>query len=160
IDGTAPTSSSAVYAAPLSVDATTVVNAFAVKTGWSTSPIATSAFTMKAVRPTFSPSGGSFGSPQTVTISTSTPSTTIRYTIDGSDPSQRSPLYVGAMMIDVSMTIKARAYKAGYTASAVTAATFGVDAAGAVDTPTLTPGSGWSTTARAVTVTVQAPDAT
>lgn len=63
------------------------------------------------------------------------------------------------MTIAVTTTIKARAYKAGYTSSAVTAATYAVDAAGAVDTPALTPGGGWFTAQQIVTITAQTPGA-
>lgn len=73
--------------------------------------------------PQFSPGGGSYSSTQNVTISTSTTGATIRYTIDGSTPSQSNgTVYSGTVAIAASTTLKAVAYKSGMTDSSVTMA--------------------------------------
>lgn len=64
----------------------------------------------QAVAPTFSPVGGSYGSPQTVTI-TSASGGTIYYTTDGSTPTRSSSSIASGSTISVStsQTVKARA---------------------------------------------------
>src|SRR5687768_5049212 len=42
--------------------------------------------------PEFDPGEGTFAAPQTVAIRTETAGATIRYTLDGSDPTARSPM--------------------------------------------------------------------
>jgi poly(beta-D-mannuronate) lyase len=75
--------------------------------------------------PTFSPAAGAYTSAQTVTISTTTSGATIRYTTDGSIPTETTgTLYAGPISISSSMTLKAVAYEAGFTDSPVTSGTY------------------------------------
>ncbi len=74
--------------------------------------------------PTFSPPGGSYSTAQTVTISTATAGSTIRYTVDGSTPTASSPLYSGPISVPTTRTINAIGLKAGSTNSAVGSATY------------------------------------
>ena len=71
----------------------------------------------KVAKPTFSPVAGTYSSPQSVTIQCATIGATIRYTTDGSTPSSSSTLYSGPIMVSVTTTIKARAYKTHMTNS-------------------------------------------
>ena len=48
-DGSTPTTTSAVYSAPINVAATTTIKAFAVKTGMDDSPVATATYTLQTV---------------------------------------------------------------------------------------------------------------
>ncbi|MEF3695371.1 MAG: chitobiase/beta-hexosaminidase C-terminal domain-containing protein [Candidatus Cloacimonadota bacterium] len=57
--------------------------------------------------PLFSPAGGLYFSPQTVTISTTTAGASIYYTIDGSTPSSASTLYSAPITISTTTTLKA-----------------------------------------------------
>lgn len=72
----------------------------------------------------FSPLRGSYWKPQTVTLSTSTSGSTIRYTTDGSEPTATSPVYSGAINVPVTTTIRAKAFKAGTRDSEEAAGTF------------------------------------
>ncbi len=58
-------------------------------------------------KPTFSPSGGTYYEPQTVTIASTTPNAAIYYTMDGTTPSTTSNLYQGPLTINNSVTVKA-----------------------------------------------------
>src|SRR5439155_1700131 len=138
-----------------SIDATTTIRAKAFRSGWTDSAIASGAYTMKVVPPTFSPTSGSYPSPQAIAMSTTTPSSTIRYTTNGSEPTGTSPVYTAPIT-----TGKARAYKDSFTPSAVATASFAVDAAGAVDTPLIVPAGGRFTAGVTAVVTVQASGAT
>jgi len=77
--------------------------------------------------PTFSPGAATYSAPPTVTISTATSGATIRYTMDGSTPSETAgTVYTGAITVNNSLTIKAIAYESGWTDSTVASATYTV----------------------------------
>ena len=80
---------------------------------------------------TFSPNGGEFDNTTgEITLSTITSGATIRYTTDGSEPTQSSLLYnpLSKPILTQSATIRAKAFKANLIASATTQATFVVSA--------------------------------
>jgi hypothetical protein len=83
--------------------------------------------------PTFSPPAGTYSSTQGVTISTTTSGASIRYTTDGSTPSETAgTLYSGPVTVSSTTTIKAIAYKSRMNDSAVASATY------AFSVPTIT----------------------
>jgi len=138
-DGSDPTTSSPIASGPIAVDVTTTIKAKAFLTGWTDSAIGTGAFTLKAVTPTLSPAGGAYTSAQSVTVTTTTPSTTITYTTDGSEPTQGSTAYTGPIAVSSRMTVRAKAWRTGWSASDSGIGSFWVTV-GTVATPTLTPG--------------------
>ena len=73
--------------------------------------------------PTFNPAGGTYSSPQSITISCSTPAAVIYYTTDGSTPTLTSPVYSTPLTISATTTLKAiakaPALAASYVATAV-----------------------------------------
>ena len=73
--------------------------------------------------PTFSPAGGNYTSAQSVTLSCATTDATIRYTIDGNDPTSSSTEYTTAIPVTSTTTIKAKAFK-GTDASNIASATY------------------------------------
>lgn len=79
--------------------------------------------------PTFNPSPSTYSTAQSVTISTTTSGATIRYTVNGIDPTSSSTLYSGPVAISSTKTLKARAFKAGMTDSAVTSGTYTITGA-------------------------------
>jgi hypothetical protein len=74
--------------------------------------------------PTFSPAGANYRRAQTVTISTSTAGATIRYTLDGSTPTETNGTVGTSVKISNSETLKAIAYKSSMTDSPVTSANY------------------------------------
>ncbi len=77
--------------------------------------------------PAFTPNGGiSVNAPMTVTITTQTPDAQIRYTLDGSEPTQSSTLYRGPLTLDKTTPLKAVALKKGMEESFVAGAAFSV----------------------------------
>ncbi len=68
--------------------------------------------------PVLTPAGGTYPPPQTISITCATTGATIYYTVNGTEPSQTNgTLYTTTFTINTNMTIKARAFKTGYTAS-------------------------------------------
>ena len=74
--------------------------------------------------PTMSPVAGPYFGTQNVTLTSSTPGSTIRYTVDGSDPTASSTLYASPISVPVSTTIKAKAFASGFTESNISTAAY------------------------------------
>lgn len=74
--------------------------------------------------PTFDPPAGNYHTPQNVTISCSTEGATIYYTTNGDDPTDASTVFADPIAVNSTTTIKAIAYKAGWTTSYVATAIY------------------------------------
>lgn len=125
-NGSTPTTGSTVYSGPITVSVTTTVKAIAAASGYANSTVGSAAYTINGVAatPTFSPAGGTYTSAQSVTISDTTPSSTIHYTLDGSTPTSGSAVYTVPLNVSTTTTVKAIAIAVGYTNSAVGSATY------------------------------------
>jgi outer membrane protein OmpA-like peptidoglycan-associated protein len=77
-----------------------------------------------AAAPAFSPAPGTFDGSQQVTLSSSTPKAVIRYTTDGTEPTEASPVYTGPITVDRTTTLKAIAVAPGALRSPVVSGTF------------------------------------
>jgi hypothetical protein len=156
-NGTAPTTSSAVYSVPLTVGVSETIEAIATATGSTTSAVGTAVYVINlpaAATPTFSPAAATFATTQSVTITDTTPGAKIYYTTDGTVPTTSSTLYTGAISVGVTQTIEAMAIGTGYNASAVATGKFTItpNMTLAINPTTLTVKAGQSGTA-AVSVT-------
>jgi hypothetical protein len=80
----------------------------------------------RVATPTISPAGGTYSFPRTAWLFCGTSGATIRYTTDGSDPTSSSTIFSGAIPVNSSMTLKAKAFKSGMTESYVGSATFAI----------------------------------
>lgn len=155
-DGTEPTSSSTQYASAITVSDTQTVKARAFKTGWTNSDSGHASYWISGgtvATPSITPTGGTQTSPPLVAITTTTPGATIRYTLDGSTPTAASAVFLYPFVLNATTTVKAKAFKAGYTSSAVASTTYDVDASGAAATPAISPAGGWFATQQTVTIT-------
>jgi len=82
----------------------------------------------KLTAPTISPTGGSYTTIQSITISCSTSGATIYYTLDGSTPSETNGrIYTTPLSISTSCTLKAIAYKNAMITSDIVQATFDIN---------------------------------
>jgi len=108
------------YSTPITAFAGTV-KAIAIKSGMTNSSVVTFTYTIAApntvVAPVASPDGNTYNAPQLITLTSGTSGAEIRYTLDGNEPTESSALYNGAISISTTKTLKAKAYRTGWTAS-------------------------------------------
>ncbi len=128
LDGSTPSETNGMVGTTVTIGSTSTLKAIAYKAGYSDSPVASATYTIiepQCAAPAFSPAGGTYATAQNVTITDPTPGASIRYTTDGSTPSETAgTIYSGAISVSKSITLKAVAYKAGYSDSPVTTATY------------------------------------
>jgi hypothetical protein len=140
IDGSAPTTASPQYSAPLLVKSATTINAIAVRPDLLQSRRASATYDIEApctqtpggclvAAPVLSHASGSYATKIGVNMLTATPGATVHYTRDGSTPTRASPQFNGAVWLEKSVqsgdtfTLKALATKDGKD-SPVTSATY------------------------------------
>lgn len=123
-DGTEPTTSSLAYSAPITISGTTTIKAKAFKSNYIASDTVSATYTIAERAPT--PTSTSTAGYRTtlVDLASTLPGAVIRYTTDGSDPTERSEVYAAGTAISVTnatgaTTIKARVYAEGYRPSDV-----------------------------------------
>lgn len=87
------------------------------------------ALAIELAAPSISPLPGTYASAQTVTITAINPpaGAEIRYTLDGSTPTETSTLYSASFSLNEPRTVQARVFAAGYFPSQVASATFYID---------------------------------
>ena len=135
-NGTTPTTSSSrfVQGTPLSISATTTIEAMAVESGYTNSAVASGTYTISALpnaaTPTFTPAQGLYTGTQQVTLSDATSGAIIYYTTNGSTPTTSSSQFVpgSPLSISATTTIKAIAVESGYTNSALAVGTYTIAA--------------------------------
>ena len=88
--------------------------------------------------PAIVPLGGAFTNSVSVSLFTFSPGISLRYTLDGADPSGSSPLYSAPFLLTSNATVKARAFQTGVSTSVVFQASFTLQVA----TPQITPPGG------------------
>ncbi len=140
-NGAEPSISSPAYSSPIPLSISTIIKAKAFKTDWLDSNTGSATYSIKVATPTFSPAGGTYTSPQTVTIQCATVGATIRYTTDGSVPSSSSPVFPGSITVSASATVRAKAFMNGMSESDTADATYIINIP-KVATPTFSPAGG------------------
>jgi len=124
-DGSTPTTSSTIYTGTMiQMSTMTTIKAMSAGSGFSPSAVASATYIFQAAKPTFSPTGGIYPTPQSVTISDSSPGVTIYYTTDGSTPTTSSNPYTSAIPVNTTKTIKAIAARPGFLNSILVSATY------------------------------------
>jgi hypothetical protein len=80
--------------------------------------------TTKTATPVFTPAGGTYSSPQSVTITDATHDAAIYYTTDGSTPTTSSKVYSVPIAVNATETIKAISIAPGFQQSAIGTAVY------------------------------------
>ena len=153
IDGTTPSDvNGLVYSLPINIAANTTLKACAYKTNMLNSNVVLGAYAIKCVSPAFSVAAGTYNVPQAVNLSSTTSGITIKYTTDGSTPTQSNgTLYQGAITISSTTTLKAIAYKTGMADSDPSSAAYTIQFLPVAD-PTFTPIAGTYGSAQTITI--------
>ncbi len=98
--------------------------------------------TQTVATPVLSPAGGTYTASQSVTITCSTAGSTIRYTLDGNEPTASSTAYTGAITISATATVKAKAFASGMNDSQTASATYTINKPDTDSAPVFTPAAG------------------
>lgn len=151
-NGAAPTSASTKYTAAIGVSSAATINAVAIASGDSLSPVAQASYTITttAPAPTFSPLPGSFVTAQSVALTTDVAGATIHYTTNGTTPTAASTAYTMPIEVSSTTTIKAIAVATGFHAYAPGSAVYTIQTQAA--TPGFTPQPRGYITAQPVTL--------
>ena len=151
-NGSYPTANSTRYAGPITISASTTIEATTVAPGLSSSPAAVGKYTIQpyAAAPTFLIPAGTYSTTQMVGIASSTPGATIYYTIDGSTPTTTSPLYVGPVVVTSNLTLQAVVTAPSYSTSPVASAAYMI--APPTPAPYFTTAAGSYTSAQVVAI--------
>jgi 6-phosphogluconolactonase (cycloisomerase 2 family) len=151
-NGTAPTTSSTRYTAPITVSKSETIKAIAVASGLTESGVASAGYTIETptATPVFSPKAGTYTTIQKVSISDVTTAATIYYTTNGTAPTTSSTRYTAPITVSKSETIKAIAVASGFTESGVASAGYTIETPTA--TPVFSPKAGTYTTGQTVSI--------
>jgi uncharacterized repeat protein (TIGR03803 family) len=156
---TAPTETvGTLYSGSIPISTTTTLKAIAYESGLTDSTVTTGLYTIsnpppQVAAPTFSPAAGTYTTAQMVTITTTTSGASIRYTTDGSAPSETAgTLYSSPVSISSTTTLKSIAYKSGMTDSSVTSASYTIGTGATCETATSS-WTGYATTSATGTFT-------
>ncbi|NPV90426.1 MAG: hypothetical protein HPY50_06615 [Firmicutes bacterium] len=117
----------------------------------ATTPAKTVAMAVVAT-PKLSVKAGTYKTAQRVTISVATSGSKIRYTTDGSEPNESSNAYSGAISINETTTVKAKAFKTGMKESPTASATYTIKLPAPVSAPQFSIPEGNYPKAQSVTI--------
>ena len=156
-NGSTPTTASLKYTGPITLSASTTLQAVAAGNGYPASSVTSGTYKFPgAAAPTFSPAPGTYTTPQSIAIADASPGVTIYYTTDGSTPTTASPQYAAPIPISTTTTLQAMAAGNGYPASSVVVGVYKF----ATAPPTFSPNPGTYNTPQSVTISDASPGVT
>lgn len=124
-NGITPTTNSAIYTSPITIEGNTTVKAFGFRDGHGPSPIRSTLYALETVAAViFSPSAGPITNGTSVSMHTSTEGASIYFTLDGSTPTTNSSPYLEPIVLRKNTVVNARAFKFNFNPSPVTSVSF------------------------------------
>lgn len=124
LDGTTPTCASALYAAPLRLDSTTLVKVIGCREGWTSSTVDSTLYVFKISPIQFTPDSGIYEGNQTISLATRSPGDTIYYTTDSSTPtypvSGTTKVYSSPFIMGRTGWLRTLGVRKGWTNSDIT----------------------------------------
>lgn len=126
-DGSDVTATSPLVQGPLLVGSGLVLKARTYRQGVDPSITVSAAYAFKVANPQMSPDGVQGQSnPVSVSLASSTTGASLRFTLDGSDPTIASPEFTQAIVIESTALLSVRGFKTGYAPSDIVRRTFEV----------------------------------
>jgi sugar lactone lactonase YvrE len=138
INGSDPTPADTLYTQPFELAQTGTLKARAFRNGFVASEVVSAVFDLTTAAPRISPPGAVSDNAVNVSLSTTTAGAEIYWTIDGSDPTPSSTRYTGPFDLATDGTLRARAFRNGFSDSPISEAVFRLT----VGTPEVAPASG------------------
>lgn len=165
LDRSIPNENSTLYTGALTLDQSTVIKARAYKLGLLESKVAEATYTLlfptTVHDPVFDYDSGVYNDSFYVSIVCSTPDAIIRYTLDGTEPNETSPVYLSPLLVEGYLTtIRAKAFKGRMNPSNPVTRIYKIGTVTSVNTPTFIPSGGTYTTTIGVSITCSTPGAT
>lgn len=161
LDGSEPNATSQIYTSSLDINSDTNIRAVAYKENYLPSQRISAFYEITSqmvAAPEFTPPPGMYNDAQEISITSETYFTTIYYTLDGSEPTSSSQVYTDPINIDLSGTLKARAFKDNYLPSEITSGSYDIFYQKVAE-PTFTPDPGIYPDQQEVTISCATPDA-
>lgn len=115
------------YLQPFTLNRSSTLRALAYRTFFPISEIVNVEFRFEAASPSFSQSGGVYYDSVRVALTSETANAIIRYTLDGSEPNEMSTRYTGSILLTSSASIRARAFRNGYSFSEIAEASYVIE---------------------------------
>ena len=165
IDGSAPTIESPIYSGPFKLPGRVTIRAIAVSPSYPMTVEREQSYAFgQTENPTITSSQGStfHWSGNSITLASPTDGATIRYTLDGSEPTETSTLYTGPFDISETATVKAKAFKEDWFDSETVSANFTRQWYTVETPPTIAPADGtvFDNVSQTVTISCEAEGAT
>jgi hypothetical protein len=162
-NGSTPTTSSFLYSSPIAITKSVTLKAFGAESGYSNTAVATVSYSIAQVAtPAFIPDSGPYTpglaiitNRTSISMSCSTPASTIYYTLDGSAPNTNSTVYSMPVIINGGTTVNAFAVANAYDNSSVRSIFYQLVQTA---TPIFTPPSGPITNGTQIIITCSTPD--
>ena len=156
-NGTAPTASSTAYTGPIKVSSTETLMAVAIAPEYTSSTVATAAYTITpppaTAAPVFSLAAGSYNSVQAVSITDATAGAAIYFTANGTVPTASSTAYTGPITVSSTETLMAVAIAPEYTSSTVATAAYTITPPPATAAPVFSLAAGSYNSVQTVSIT-------
>jgi len=130
VDGSDPNEDSVPYTVPLTISESATIKARAYKPNYQCSAISSGEYSINLITvgtPTFDQCEGCYQDTLMVTVSCATEGATIRYTLDGSEPTAGSTPYEAPLTITQSTLLGVRAFKDGCIPSVAVYALYDID---------------------------------
>lgn len=127
-NGDTPDETSTEYTSPIEITSAVTLKARAYKIGYTPSEVVSFSYTiLKCEDPQAIPIPGQVLSGTEVELYTGTSGAIIRYTTNGTDPTELSSIYTDPIVINSTKTIKAKAYKTNWEASDIVSLLYEVE---------------------------------
>jgi len=155
IDGNEPTNGSPVYSAPFTLGTSALLKVKGFTNGFANSVTASNMFNLYVETPVVTADTNTYTNTFTVTASDATALSELRYTLDGTSPTNSSYFTALPLTLTTNTVLKMVGVRSGYSNSAIVTRNYQVQ----VDKPTMSPSGGFFPEGTLVSLSVARPDA-